>query len=160
MAEHDYASPENVSRERQELLDFFASFPFFKLMGFELIEVEPGRAKIGMTWRPDLIQPAGILHGGALAALVDTSIAHSILLTPQYLEAKAKGGRLVSVDLRIKYLRPVTSGMVYSEARAPRVGRLITHTSAIVTDGEGREVVTGDSIYMMVSADQLRRKSG
>ena len=40
-----------------------------------------------MSWRTDLCQPAGIMHGGAIASLVDTAIAHSILLTPTYREA-------------------------------------------------------------------------
>jgi uncharacterized protein (TIGR00369 family) len=100
------------------------------------------------------------MHGGAIASLVDTSIAHSILLTEQFLRAKAEGGRLVSVDLRIKYLRPVSAGIVVCEARAPRVGRQITHTTAVVTDGEGKEVASGDSIYMIVSVDQLKKKPG
>jgi uncharacterized protein (TIGR00369 family) len=99
------------------------------------------------------------MHGGAIASLVDTSVAHSILLTAPFLRAKAQGGRLVSVDLRIKYVRPVSSGIVTCEARAPRVGRQITHTTAVVTDADGKEVAHGDSIYMIVSSEQLQKKS-
>ena len=160
MVDLDFASPAYIDEQRQGLLEFFRGFPFFKLMGFELVEVEPGRARLSMPWRSDLTQPAGIMHGGALAALVDTAIAHSLLLTPQYLAAKAQGAILVSVDLRIKYLRPVSSGLITCEARAPRVGRQVTHTSALVTDAAGKEVASGDSIYMMVAGEQLRKKNG
>jgi uncharacterized protein (TIGR00369 family) len=159
MTEIDYSSGETVDRERQELLAYAKDFPFFKLMGIEVLEIEPGRAKMRMAWRKDLCQPAGIMHGGAIASLVDTSVAHSILLTAPFLQAKAQGGRLVSVDLRIKYLRPVTEGIVICEARAPRIGRQITHTTAVVTGPDGKEVAHGDSIYMIVSAQQLQKKS-
>ncbi|MBI3840319.1 MAG: PaaI family thioesterase [Planctomycetia bacterium] len=159
MTEIDYSSPKFIETQRQDLIESAKDFPFFELMGIELVEIEPGRAKMRMAWRKDLCQPAGILHGGAMASLVDTSVAHSILLTARYLQAKAKGAGLVSVDLRIKYLRPVSSGLVICEARAPRVGRQITHTTAVVSDADGKEVAIGDSIYMIVSGEQLQKKS-
>ncbi len=158
MTEIDYASDAYIEAQRQELVAHAKDFPFFELMGIELVEVEPGRAKMRMAWRKNLCQPAGIMHGGAIASLVDTSVAHSILLTARFLQAKAQGGHLVSVDLRIKYLRPVSSGIVTCEARAPRIGRQITHTSAVVTDAAGKEVAHGDSIYMIVSDGQLQKK--
>jgi uncharacterized protein (TIGR00369 family) len=158
MTEIDYLSGDVIDRERRELLAFAKDFPFFKLMGIEVLEIEPGWSKMRMAWRKDLCQPAGIMHGGAIASLVDTSVAHSILLTAPFLQAKAHGGRLVSVDLRIKYLRPVSDGIVICEARAPRVGRQITHTTAVVTGPDGKEVAHGDSIYMIVSVDRLQKK--
>jgi uncharacterized protein (TIGR00369 family) len=158
MADPDYVSGESLDEQRQKLFQFFREFPFFKLMGIELLEIEPGRAKLKSTWRPDLVQPAGIMHGGVIASLVDTSIAQSILLTPRYTEAHARGARIVSVDLRIKYLRPVSQGYIVCEARTPRVGRTISHSSAIVTDEAGHEVAYGDSIYMIVEGDRLKPK--
>ncbi len=158
MAEPDYTSPEVIERERQALFDFDRNFSFFKLLGMQLLEVEPGRAKMSLTFRDDLTQPAGILHGGAIASLIDTSVAHSLLLTEPYLASKESGGRMISVDLRVKYVRPVSQGTIYSEARVPRLGKQIIHTNAVVTDDEGREVAYGDSIYMFLSLERLRRK--
>ena len=129
-------------------------------MGFELVDVEPGQARLAMSWRTDLCQPAGIMHGGAIASLVDTAIAHSILLTPVYMEAHKQGGRIVSLDLRIKYLRPVSAGKIFCNARVTRLGRQIIHAVADVTDGEGKDVATGDSIYMLVAGDRLQKKTG
>ena len=155
MAEPDVSAA--LRAERESVRQFFATFAFFKLMGFELLEVEPGRARLAMTWRADLTQPAGIMHGGAIAALADTSIAHSILLTPEYLEAAPQGGRIVSLDLRIKYLRPVSEGKIFCDARVTRMGRQIIHTAADVTNSEGKEVATGDSIYMMLARERLKK---
>ena len=158
MADPDFPEEASVERARQDLFRFFRDFPFFKLLGIELVEVDPGRAKLQMSWRPDLCQPAKIMHGGAIASLVDTAIAQSILLTPRYMEAHARGARIVSVDLRIKYLRPVSQGTIICEAHTPRVGRTISFCHATVTDDEGHEVAQGDSIYMIVEGDRLKKK--
>jgi len=149
-----------IEAERRGLREFFKTFPFFQLMGFELVDVEPGQARLAMSWRADLCQPARIMHGGAIATLVDTAIAHSILLTPAYIEAHKQGGRMVSLDLRIKYLRPVSAGKIFCNARVTRLGRQIIHAVADVTDGEGKDVATGDSIYMLLAGDRLQKKTG
>jgi uncharacterized protein (TIGR00369 family) len=160
MADPDNTAAAAIEAERQRLRHFFTVFPFFRLMGFELVDVEPGHARLAMSWREDLCQPAGIMHGGAIASLVDTAIANSILLTPGYMEAKSEGKLIVSVDLRIKYLRPVSAGKIFCDARVTRPGRQIIHTAATVADGEGKEVATGDSIYMIVAGERLKKKTG
>jgi uncharacterized protein (TIGR00369 family) len=157
MTEPDDA--ELIEKERRGIIEFFKTFPFFKLMGIELLEIEPGRARLSIDWRKDLCQPAGIMHGGAMASLVDTAIAQAILLTPAHLETRAKGGTMVTIDLRIKYLRPVSGGRLICEARVTRLGRQIVHASAVVSDEAGKEVAFGDSIYMLVSGDQLRKRT-
>jgi uncharacterized protein (TIGR00369 family) len=159
MTEPDYAAAELIEKERQGIIEYFKTFPFFNLMGIELVEIEPGRARLGIDWRKNLCQPAGIMHGGAIASLVDTAIAQAILLTPANLKTKAKGGSMVTIDLRIKYLRPVSSGRVVCEARVTRLGRQIVHASAVVTDEAGKEVAFGDSIYILISGDQLRKRT-
>ena len=157
MANPDYSSPELIEQYRNGLRDFFREFPFFKLLGIEMVSVEPYRARLRCSYRQDLCQPAGIMHGGVIASLVDTTIAQSMLLTPEYLAAQQNGARMVSVDLRIKYLRPVSEGYIECEAHTPRVGRTISHSTAVVTNAEGKEVATGDSIYMIVARDQLQK---
>lgn len=153
------AADDSLDKDRQALLAYFRHFPFSQLMGMEIVELEPGRARLSMTWREDLCQPAGILHGGAIASLVDTAIAHSILLTPEHRAIRDEhGGRLVSVDLRIKYLRPVSAGQVFCDARVVRMGRQIIHADAVVSAPDGKEVALGDSIYMMVRGKQLERR--
>jgi acyl-CoA thioesterase len=152
------AADDSLDKERRQLFEFFKTFPFNKVMGMELLEAEPGRSRLSMSWREDLCQPAGILHGGAIASLADTAIAHAILLTPAGRESRAQGGGMVSVDLRIKYLRPVSSGKVFCNARVSRLGRQVIHAAATLTDSEGKEVAHGDSIYMIVTRDQLTKR--
>ncbi len=160
MTEHEANESSEIEKEREAIRQLFKTFPFFKLLGIQLVEIEPHRAKLSVAWREDLLQPAGLLHGGIVATLIDTTIAQSLILTSTYREARKKGAQIVTVQLGVKYLRPVTGGTIVCEARSPRVGRTITHSTAVVTDEAGKEVATGDSIYMIVQTDQLRKRTG
>jgi uncharacterized protein (TIGR00369 family) len=145
--------------DREDLIQFASTFPFFNLMGLELVDAQPGSSLTRLAWRKDLCQPAGILHGGVIATLIDTGIAHAIMLTPTFRELAQQGGRLVSVDLRIRYFRPVSQGFIECKTTIPRLGRQIIHGESIVTDEAGKEVARGESIYMTVATEQLKAKT-
>ena len=138
-----------ATRLRQQLLALLRDLPFFKLIGLQFVEAEPGRSITRISMRPDLAQPAGLMHGGVIASLIDTGTAYALLLREEIQEALQDGGSLVTVDLRVKYLRPVTDGIITCEARVMRMGRQIIHTDAVVTNEAGAEVARGDAIYTM-----------
>lgn len=91
--------------------------PFAKLLGIELEDMAPGTATLGFNIREDLKQNNGVVHGGAIASLVDTATAFAIisLLPP---DEKA-----TTADLTISYLRPLRNGRAHSTARVLRAGR-------------------------------------
>ncbi len=136
------------------------SFPFFNLIGLEILDMEPGWSKTQVSFRNDLCQPAGIMHGGIIATLIDTGIAHALLLTEAFQEVAASGGGIVSVDLRVKYFRPVSEGKIICESKIPRMGRQLIHAESSVVNADGKEVARGDSIYMAVRPEQIRKTTG
>ena len=149
-AEHDRLS-------REGILAFAEQFPFFRLIGLEVVDLEPGWSKTRLKYRSDLTQPAGILHGGVMASVIDSGIAHALLLTERFQELRDQGGALISVDLRVKYLRPVSDGAIECESKVLRLGRQIIHAESVVTNSEGKEVARGDSTYMAVTRARLER---
>jgi len=146
-------APDRYSREG--ILAFAESFPFFRLIGLEIVDVQPGWSKARIASRPDLTQPAGIMHGGVISTLIDSGIAHALLLTDRFQELREEHGALVSVDLRVKFIRPVAEGTVECEAKVVRLGRQIIHAEAVVTGPDGKGVARGDAIYMAVPGKQL-----
>ena len=144
-------TPENV-------IEFAKTFPFFRLIGLEVVDVAPGRSTTRLAYRPDLTQPFGIMHGGVIASLVDTGIAQALLLTDRFQEVQQQGGAIVSVDLRIKYFRPVSEGTLTCESTIVRLGRQVIHAESVVTNEAGKEVARGDAIYMTVSPQQLQAR--
>jgi uncharacterized protein (TIGR00369 family) len=148
-------TPDRYSREG--ILAYAEQFPFFRLIGLEILHVEPGRSRSRLKYREDLTQPAGIMHGGVIATLIDSGIAHALLMTDRFQELRAEQGALVSVDLRVKFFRPVSVGTVECEAKVLRLGRTIIHAEAVVLEGAGQEVARGDATYMAVPGKQLVR---
>ena len=151
----DLSDPAALDAARQAMIERARKLPFFQLIGLEIVDLKPGWSMTKLDYRVDLCQPAKIMHGGVIATLIDTGIAYSLLLTDAFL--KAENSSLVSVDLRVKFLRPVCDGTIYCESTVPRLGRQIVHAESVVRNADGKDVARGDSIYMLVARDRLRR---
>ena len=51
---------------------------FPNVVGLELEEVRLDYARMRLPFRPELNQPAGVVHGGAIATLIDTVVVPAI----------------------------------------------------------------------------------
>ena len=131
----------------EQLLAHSRGVAFFDLIGLEILEAEPGRSVARVRMQPELANPVGLMHGGVIASLIDTGIAYALMLQEDVQDALHAGRSLVTVDLRVKYLRPVSAGSITCESRVVRMGRQIIHADAIVTNDAGKEVARGDAIY-------------
>lgn len=118
-----------------------AAVPFARLLQLELESVESGTATLTLDVRKELTQNQGIVHGGAIASLIDTATAFAIL---SVIEPKE---RVTTVDLTISYLRPVSKGRVRAVAKVVRAGRRLFVVSAEVFSGE-KLVTTALSTYI------------
>lgn len=147
-----------VAAESELLTAFFKQFPFFQIFGMEPLEFAPGRSVLRIAFRDDLTQPAGVMHGGVIATIADTGMAHAVLLTDMYRSLRSRGGSIVSVDLRVKYLRPVSGGSITAISTAPKIGNRIIHTESLVVNDAGKEVARADAIFMAVEGKQLQAK--
>lgn len=126
-------------RRIQKALD---TVPFARLLGIELDAIETGVATLGLTIRHELTQNHGVVHGGAIASLIDSATAFAIisLLAPRE--------KVTTVDLTISYLRPLTSGRATSIAKVVRAGRRVFVVTAEVFDEHGKLAATALSTYL------------
>jgi uncharacterized protein (TIGR00369 family) len=58
-----------------QIHEAFASVPYAKFLGLELGEMKPGEANLHLEVRDELRQNQGVVHGGAVASLIDTASA-------------------------------------------------------------------------------------
>jgi uncharacterized protein (TIGR00369 family) len=130
--------------QRNRIEKALASVPYAELLGIELLQVQPGTATLGMKVRPELTQNNGVMHGGAIASLIDSATAFAIisLLNPEQ--------KVTTADLTISYLRPVTQGQLRAVATVLRAGRRLFVVSANVSDGDQKLVSTALSTYITV----------
>jgi uncharacterized protein (TIGR00369 family) len=152
MPEHD---PEKL---HEKLSDFAARFPLFKLLGVELLEFRPGFARTRLPLRDDLKNANGMMHGGIIATLIDITITQAMLMTGEYQRVRETRGTLTSVDLRVKYLRPLSQGHAICEATIPHLGKRISHANAIVKSAEDKPLAFGDSTIMITLGDAAAPK--
>jgi uncharacterized protein (TIGR00369 family) len=81
-------------------------------------------------------QVAGVLHGGASAALAETLGSFAATL-------HAGPGRIaMGVDLNATHHRPASSGIVRGVCTALQLGRNVTSHEVVISDPEGRRVCT------------------
>jgi uncharacterized protein (TIGR00369 family) len=130
--------PASLERAREA----FASVPYAKLLGFELGEITRGQATIQLTVRDDLKQYQGVVHGGAVASLIDTAAAFAVVTE---LEA---GERVTTTDLTVHYLRPVSSGRLSATARIVRGGRRLFVLTVEVTNDQQALLATAVTSYI------------
>ena len=130
-------------QELERIHAAFARVPYARLLGIELLGVERGRATLGLDMREELTRMEGILHGGALASLLDTAAAFAVISTLE------PGQRTVTVDLTIHYLRPVTTGArLRADARILRAGRRIVIVSIETKDQSDNLIATATTTYV------------
>lgn len=95
----------------------FDKVAYAKFLGLELCELKSGDVTVCLDVRDEVKQNHGVVHGGAIASLIDTASAFVILT------AIDENERVTTTDLTIHYLRPVTLGRMLARARIVRGGR-------------------------------------
>jgi acyl-CoA thioesterase len=119
--------------------------PFATLLGIELEQAERGSATLRLNIRDELRQIHGLMHGGAIASLIDTATAFAIVTL---LEDEEK---FSTVDLMVNYLRPLKEGTATATARVLRAGRRLITVSADVFDDGGNLAATALSTYLKLA---------
>lgn len=144
------AQDHDPEKLKQKLQEFARGFPFFQLIGFEVLDFGPGFSKTRIALRDELKNPNGVVHGGVIATLIDAGITQAMLMTDAYQEIRETKGMMTTLDLRVKYLRPLSAGSLTCSAEVPRIGKRIAHASALVTGDDGKEIAMGDSMLMLM----------
>lgn len=128
----------------ERLSSALESVPFARLLGIELEEIDSGVATLGFDIKPELKQNHGVVHGGAIASLIDSATAFAIIsLLPTNEHA-------TTVDLTISYLRPLTEGRARAVARVVRSGKRLIVVSADLFDEAGTLAATALSTYIKI----------
>jgi 1,4-dihydroxy-2-naphthoyl-CoA hydrolase len=113
--------------------DLSAPSGFDALIGLEVLEVddEHVRARVGV--RDELLQPAGLVHGGVFA-----SIAESICSMATWLAVHPGGQSAQGLSNQTSFLRPIVGGTIHAHARRRHRGRTTWVWEVDITDDEDR----------------------
>ncbi|WP_422756743.1 PaaI family thioesterase [Micromonospora sp. WMMD708] len=117
------------------------------LLGLSFDEASGDRVVIRWKVRPELHQPAGILHGGVYCAVVETvgSVGGTLWLGDR--------GSVVGVSNQTDFLRAVREGELVAVGSPVHRGRSQQLWQVEITDAEGRLVSRGQVRLQNLSRD-------
>ncbi len=119
--------------------------PVAETLGMDRFYGERGAITVELVPQQRHYNPLGTVHGGVLSTLLDTAAACSVHST------LAPGEIYTSLDLTVKFLRPVTveSGRLRCEGAVVQRGRRTALVQAHLYDAEGRLVAHATSTCMI-----------
>src|SRR5215218_9472133 len=101
---------------------------FTKLVGAEVVSVEPRVVVMVVDRRPELLQQNGLFHGGVVAYLIDnaTTAAAATMID--------RGQRtVITAEYKINLVAPSTGDRLTCRAEVVKPGRMLTVVEAKVT---------------------------
>ncbi len=124
---------------------FIEAIPHAKELGLVLTDIGDGTAHISMPYDPKLIgdPETGVIHGGAVSALMDTCCGAAVMSHPS-----APGGT-ATIDLRIDYMRAATPGQtITTKATCHHITRSVAFVRAVAMDDDtDRPVATAAGAF-------------
>jgi uncharacterized protein (TIGR00369 family) len=122
-----------------------------ELLGFDVESVQDGRAIFRMDVRPKHKQIHGVVHGGVLAALADTTAAIAAYTVIP------RGMELATLELKINYLEPVPGGRVKADAKVLRSGRNFIVTECDIFNETGSLAAKAILTFSAASGHVLKK---
>ena len=134
--------------KRRELLTHFVpSSPFVRLLGIELLDVGTDRAVVRLPFRDDLVTIADVVHGGALASLIDMAAVSAAWADDA--EPSSMEGATVSLD--VSYVAAARGKDLTAVGVVSKRGRNLVFVDVRVTEPGDRLVATGSAVVTLGS---------
>ena len=128
----------------RRLREIVANMPFNNLIGIKLTRVHPDGVTIECQLRPEIMNGAGMLHGGVTATLADSAVGIAIM-------RHFNGERRISpVEMKLNYLRPVVSNKIFAQARLRRIGNHLCIGQVDIFDAEKNLAGIAIVTYMLL----------
>jgi uncharacterized protein (TIGR00369 family) len=119
--------------------------PLFKYLGIVVEQISPENTVLRLPLNHEFRQGAGVVAGGILATIADEAMAHAVLANLD------EGQSTATVEMNMRYLRPVKDGEISAVARITRKGRQIITVDAEVRDGKKSLLATAGASFIVMN---------
>ena len=116
-----------------------------KTLGYDIAEATSGRVVVTAEPNDTHLNPAGTVHGGFAATLLDSCMGLAIQSTLE------RGLGQTTVEFKISLVRPITpeTGVIRAEGIVLNRGRRVGTAEGRITDGEGRLLAHGTTTCLV-----------
>lgn len=117
---------------------FIEAIPHSRALGMTLLDIGEGTAEMAMPYDARLVGDpnSGVIHGGAVSALLDTCCGAAVVSHPNAPASTA------TIDLRIDYMRPATPGQaIRTRATCYHMTRTVAFVRAVAMDDDAERPV-------------------
>jgi uncharacterized protein (TIGR00369 family) len=116
-----------------------------RTLGYDVTEAESGRAVVTAEPNEAYLNPAGTVHGGFAATLLDTCMGLAIQSTLE------KGISQTTLEFKISLVRAITpeTGPIRAEGVVLSRGRRVGTAEGRITDGQGRLLAHGTTTCLI-----------
>ena len=132
---------------REIIQQFVPNSPLVQHLGMRLEEIEDGRAELVLPFRPELATMDDIVHGGAIASLIDTAGMAATWSDDSEPESLAGS----TVTLNVNYVSAARGQDLTAIASVVKRGRNMVFSEVRVTEPDGRVVATGSVVQHLGS---------
>lgn len=141
-------SPSTDPELLERLDEGFSGFvPHNRALGMHFVAWGEGVAALRLPWAPHLVgnSETGVLHGGAITALLDACGGASVIARTQ------SPVPIATLDLRIDYLKPATPERdVIAKATCFKIGRNVAFVRAVAYhDDENDPIAAAAGAFMI-----------
>jgi uncharacterized protein (TIGR00369 family) len=114
-------------------------------LGYDIVEASHGRVAIAAEPTAAHLNPAGTVHGGLSATLLDSCMGLAVHSTLE------KGFGQTTLEFKVSLVRPVTpeTGPVRAEGSVVFRGRRVGTAEGRLTDAEGRVLAHGTTTCLI-----------
>ena len=128
----------------KRLREIVARMPFNSLIGIRLLRVHADGVTIECKLKPEIMNGAGMLHGGVTATLADSAVGIAIM---RHFNGERK---ITTVELKVNYFRPVISDRVTARARLRRIGNHLCVGQVDICDSDQNLAGIAIVTYMLL----------
>jgi len=127
-----------------KLRQFLREIPFNSHVGLRLVRLHKDGVTIECPMRPELLNGAGVLHGGVTATVADVAVGMALA------RHLGRPRAATTVEMKINYLRPVAHGKITARSHLVKVGTRLCCGRVEIFDAEKRPVAAALLTYMIL----------
>ena len=125
----------------------YGAFPLQSFLDFDIRDGPDGAVVAFLEVDDRHLNPNGIVHGGVVFSLADTAMGRATMAV------LSDGQICASIEVSVRYLRPILGGRLVATASVLRAGRRIVHLECSITvDGDDRPVAVLQGSFAVLEA--------